>query len=304
MKHVLLVEDQIGVSGFIEKVLNKAGYQVTKSITGSQALRVLATHHVDLILSDINLPDMNGIQLLRRAADTGVSLPPCLGISICTDSDVLEDAKRAGMIRVLRKPVDILELIDACDSASERLPMPQIPTPAAVDLRVLERTRAQTSSDAVADLVDNALQDMQRNINTLARIVSKDIDQARWFYLTDAIAGSAACLGAMLLTQTARNASQFSLIEITLNGKNCIDQLQILLDDVADVLKEIPYLSLSTRERAVIRAVAEGLNNAEIAQLLQIKRRTVVFHLQRIARKLNTRGRLQTVIQAMKTSAL
>lgn len=62
---ILLVEDETGISNFISTILTHNNYNVIKAATGKDALALTASHCPDLILLDLGLPDMDGINVLK-----------------------------------------------------------------------------------------------------------------------------------------------------------------------------------------------------------------------------------------------
>ena len=64
--HILIVEDEEKLARFIELELNHEGYSVTKAFTGREGYELAASGRFDLILLDIMLPELNGMEVLRR----------------------------------------------------------------------------------------------------------------------------------------------------------------------------------------------------------------------------------------------
>lgn len=64
MKHVLVVDDEPGMLGLLSRVLSSAGYRVTAAPGGPAALAVLDSEEIDLIVTDYQMPNMNGRQLI------------------------------------------------------------------------------------------------------------------------------------------------------------------------------------------------------------------------------------------------
>lgn len=107
---ILLAEDDDAMRGFLERALKKAGYQVVACADGEEAHLQLLSEPFTLLLTDIVMPRMDGIELARRAS----SLDPDLKIMFITgfaavvlNSDV-ETPKDA---RVLSKPFHLKDLV-------------------------------------------------------------------------------------------------------------------------------------------------------------------------------------------------
>lgn len=114
--HILLVED-IEVNIVVAKsVLEKLGYVVDVAMTGREAIKKFEQHFYDLVLLDIQLPDISGFavaQQLRAKYEQGIydALPPLIALTANVMSDK-SDYQRKGMDDVLRKPL-ALEALSA-----------------------------------------------------------------------------------------------------------------------------------------------------------------------------------------------
>ena len=63
---ILIVEDEKSISHFISTILNNNGYEAMKARSGSEALSMISSHCPDLIILDLGLPDMDGLDILRQ----------------------------------------------------------------------------------------------------------------------------------------------------------------------------------------------------------------------------------------------
>ena len=73
-ENVLVVEDEKSISHFISAILNSNGYEAMQARTGTEALSMISSHCPDLIILDLGLPDMDGLEILRQLR-TWSSLP-------------------------------------------------------------------------------------------------------------------------------------------------------------------------------------------------------------------------------------
>lgn len=114
MTRILLAEDDESMRGFLARALERAGHDVIALENGAEALERLKAEPFDLLLTDIVMPLMDGIELARHAAelDPGLKIMFITGFAAVTlenDPTALDDAK------VLSKPFHLRELVDTVD---------------------------------------------------------------------------------------------------------------------------------------------------------------------------------------------
>ncbi len=115
--HVLLVDDDTGLLGVTRELLEDAGYRVTAAEDGEAAIRELAIGGYDLVLTDVGLPGLGGVDVLKAVRARDRELP----VVFLTGSPSLEtaiDAVQLGAQRYLLKPVAATELLDAVAAAA------------------------------------------------------------------------------------------------------------------------------------------------------------------------------------------
>ena len=119
MPRVLIIEDEPAVRHGLVRVLANAGYEVIETASGADGLRLWRERGADLVLTDILMPDTNGIEViqeLRRAAPT----MPVIAMSAgerSRDFGLLADAKALGAVSQLRKPFSRDELLATIGAA-------------------------------------------------------------------------------------------------------------------------------------------------------------------------------------------
>lgn len=109
MAHILIVEDEEKIARFVELELVHDGYEVTKCGDGREALELATANKYDLILLDIMLPGLNGLEVLRRL---GNSHPT--PVILLTARDAVMDKVSgldAGAVDYITKPFAIEELL-------------------------------------------------------------------------------------------------------------------------------------------------------------------------------------------------
>jgi EAL domain-containing protein (putative c-di-GMP-specific phosphodiesterase class I) len=101
---VLVVDDDAALLEIYADVLREDGYAVETAQSGREALRLVQSRHVDVLLTDIRMPDTDGIQLLRAVRERDLDLP----VLLATGSPTIETAVQAvelGALQYLLKPV-------------------------------------------------------------------------------------------------------------------------------------------------------------------------------------------------------
>ncbi|MBM3290170.1 MAG: response regulator [Candidatus Hydrogenedentes bacterium] len=106
--NVLIVDDSETVRAIIEKTLRMAEVplnELHKAANGQEALDVLAKHWVDLVITDINMPVMTGVELVdRMSADDALKGIPVVVVSTEGSATRIEELKTKGVKAYIRKP--------------------------------------------------------------------------------------------------------------------------------------------------------------------------------------------------------
>lgn len=107
---VLVVDDEAMVCRSVEKILTRCGYQVRAASSGDEALDVLASgHRVDLLLADLMMPGMSGVDLIRIVHERWPRLPIVVITGYASVASAVETTRR-GAVDYLAKPFTPEEL--------------------------------------------------------------------------------------------------------------------------------------------------------------------------------------------------
>ncbi len=120
MANLLIVDDEQGMRQLLSLVFSRANHQVRVAENGTQALAALKQEPADLIVSDIKMPDMSGIELLRAVRE----FLPDVAVIMMTAFASVETAREAfklGADDFIQKPFDVDELKLIVEKALERL---------------------------------------------------------------------------------------------------------------------------------------------------------------------------------------
>lgn len=106
---ILIVDDEDMMRCLLEKILSRESYNIIKAENGKKALEKLKNEKVDIIVSDIKMPEMNGFELLKHVKDEY----PNIGVIIMTaygDTYTLKDALLLGADEYITKPFKSYEV--------------------------------------------------------------------------------------------------------------------------------------------------------------------------------------------------
>ncbi|PKN32607.1 MAG: response regulator [Deltaproteobacteria bacterium HGW-Deltaproteobacteria-19] len=106
--NILITDDSLSMRAVIRKVITLSGIPVAEcfeAANGRQALEILSQHWVDVIISDINMPEMNGMELLKELKQDHLFQEiPVIIVSTEGNRERIEEAERMGAQGFLKKP--------------------------------------------------------------------------------------------------------------------------------------------------------------------------------------------------------
>ena len=112
-EQILVVEDNATSTKLFRDILQAAGYRTLEAATGREAVELASEHGPDLMLMDIRLPDIDGVEALRRLrADERTAEIPVLAVTAQAMDGDRARFLAAGFDGYLSKPVDIVELVN------------------------------------------------------------------------------------------------------------------------------------------------------------------------------------------------
>jgi two-component system, OmpR family, copper resistance phosphate regulon response regulator CusR len=108
MTCILIAEDEVRVAAFLEKGLRKYGFTTVVAEDGQQAVQIMQTEEIQLLLLDLGLPIMDGWSVLRQLRSQGKALP----IIVVTAQDNKVEALAQGATDFIYKPFHFSELLE------------------------------------------------------------------------------------------------------------------------------------------------------------------------------------------------
>lgn len=112
MTRILAVDDSASMRDMVSIALTRAGFEVTAAADGAAALQLAKKSSYDLVLSDVNMPDMNGIALIRALrAEPAYRFTPILMLTTESSPERKNEGKEAGATGWIVKPFDPEQLV-------------------------------------------------------------------------------------------------------------------------------------------------------------------------------------------------
>lgn len=109
--NILIVDDQKGVRRLLEELFRKEGWNVRSAGDGLEAIQRVEESVPDLILMDVKMPNMNGLEATHEIMERNPNIPIIM-MTAYGEIEVVKQALDAGVKRCISKPFDIMALRD------------------------------------------------------------------------------------------------------------------------------------------------------------------------------------------------
>ena len=162
---ILVVDDEESVAVTMAAILELDGYRVTRTLSGAEAVALIAANHYDLVLTDLRLDDLDGMEVLAAAREHS---PDTVGI-VLTGYASLESAVQAlrqGAYDYLLKPADVEELRATVARGIERRRLGEQLRERVAELEEANRTINELNS-TLQERVERATADLQERVREL-----------------------------------------------------------------------------------------------------------------------------------------
>jgi two-component system chemotaxis response regulator CheY len=112
MKQILTVDDSSSIRQMVGFTLRKAGYEVAEAVDGKDALDKIGKHKFDMIITDLNMPNLDGIQLIAAVRKlAGCSFVPILMLTTESQAEKKDAGRKAGATGWIVKPFNAEQLV-------------------------------------------------------------------------------------------------------------------------------------------------------------------------------------------------
>lgn len=113
-KKIMTVDDSASVRQLVSFTLKQQGYEVSEAVNGSEALKKLKQEKIDMLITDINMPEMDGISLIKMVRDDpSYKFMPIIILTTESQTGKKEEAKAAGATGWIIKPFRPDQLVSA-----------------------------------------------------------------------------------------------------------------------------------------------------------------------------------------------
>jgi two-component system sensor histidine kinase RpfC len=245
---ILLAEDNQANRMIIQRILELAGHACITANDGEEALQILDQPGIDLVLMDINMPELSGYEAakLYRMAHLDEPRLPILALTADATSQTERLCREAGMDGVLTKPIEASHLLATIDSLSERgtadtlgaEPGPGVVTPiaqhprygvdsgAVLDEAAVEALKALgAGSDFFNDVIENFRSDVREILDDMARATAKR-DLRAFRDHAHSLRSSAAHIGAVRFYRTLFALRDLTAQQLEKEGAALLDKLR------------------------------------------------------------------------------
>jgi len=110
MKNVLIVDDELNMRLVLSAVLKKEGFEVSSASDGREALQVLQSNKIDVVITDLKMPDMDGMELLTNISAQYPEIPVIMITAHGSIATAVEALKK-GALDYITKPFDAMDLV-------------------------------------------------------------------------------------------------------------------------------------------------------------------------------------------------
>jgi len=108
-KKILVVDDQYGIRVLLYEVFGKEGYDTFQAANGKQALEIVVNESPDLVILDMKIPGMDGLEILKEIKKINKEIKVIM-MTAYGELDMIKEATELGAITHFTKPFDIDEL--------------------------------------------------------------------------------------------------------------------------------------------------------------------------------------------------
>jgi len=250
---VLCVDDEANILSALKRLFRPHGYTILTATSGQEALALLEKEHVDLVISDMRMPEMNGAQFLEQVKNRWPDTVRLLLTGYAEMSATVDAINKGGIYRYISKPWEDAAMVDLVREALERLNLER-------EKRRLEEVNRKQNAE---------LKDLNANLEQRVKERTSEVEQTMNFLelahekMKKNFMTSVRMFASMIDMRAAKMAGHSR--KVTDLARRVALQLQLKTNDFNDLmhaalLHDIGMLGLPDE---VIEKPFSSLNNAE-----------------------------------------
>lgn len=170
---ILIVEDDATIARFVELELEHAGFEVVRAADGPSALDLLDSRNFDMIVLDLMLPGIDGIDVARHVRKKGSHVPILMLTARAETADVVSGFD-AGADDYLRKPFEMPELLSRIRALLKRSPAAPQQGLEASGVRIDAEKRLATQEDKPLELTAKEFDLLAYLVANAGRVIARD----------------------------------------------------------------------------------------------------------------------------------
>ncbi len=299
---ILVVDDEKTIRTIIKKILQQYGYQCDTAAGADEAHNMIKAKSYDLMLSDIQMPDKSGLDLVAEVKashpDMGVVM-----VTVIDEMEVYQAALNLDIYGYVIKPIDSFQILISVSNALRRRKLELMHKAYQKELenKVKARTEDLQKMNVVlrqreAELSKRTrdLEEMNNALNVL--LEKRENDQVA---IQENVMANARKFILPCMERLRKNAPDSDAVQKELQ------MLQSGLDDlIAPFVQNISsiFLDLTPNEIKVAKLIEQGLTTKEIANALNLSQNTIMTHRYKIRKKLKIKNKgvnLQVFLKKM-----
>jgi len=110
---ILIVDDSVSIRQSVRFILEQNGYTVFEGSDGVEGLKRLSEQKVQLVITDVNMPNMDGLTMVKKIRETeGIKFVPILVLTTESQGSVVEEGKKVGATGWIVKPFNNEKLLE------------------------------------------------------------------------------------------------------------------------------------------------------------------------------------------------
>ncbi len=151
MARILLIDDEVSIRQTLKEILEYEKYEIEEAANGEEGLKKIESQHFDLVLCDVKMPKMDGLELLNAVYEKAYEIPFIM-ISAHGTIDTAVEATKKGAFDFISKPPDLNRLLVSVRNALDRSNL--VAETKTLRKKVSKKYEMIGSSDALADVRD------------------------------------------------------------------------------------------------------------------------------------------------------